>query len=214
MNRPVLAGIGGALVVAGIGVGVVQARTEAASASPSLEASAGGGSAWLHVRVDETRGGKSGKGSKVRVNVPLSVVEAALEAAPQKFVEKGRIKIDAGRDEHDLSLAEMRRIWRELKNAGDTELVTVEEEDENVTVARKGDVVQVRVTNAKDEQQVHVDVPVNLVDAMLSGESESVDVKAVIRELRARRGDIVRVTDRDSAVRIWIDETAGGAGRE
>ncbi len=213
MNRTVLAGIGGALVVAGIGVGVVQARTEAASASPSIEASAGG-SAWLHVRVDETRGGKSGKGSKVRVNVPLAVVEAALEAAPQKFVEKGRIKIDMGRDDHDLSLQEMRRIWKELKNAGDTELVSVEEEDENVTVARKGDVVQVRVTNAKDGEQVHVDVPVNLVDAVLSGGEESVDVKAVIRELRARRGDIVRVTDRDSAVRIWIDEVAGGAGRE
>jgi hypothetical protein len=213
MNRTVLAGIGGALVVAGIGVGVVQARTEAASASPSIEASAGG-SAWLHVRVDETRGGRSGKGSKVRVNVPLAVVEAALEAAPQKFVEKGRIKIDMGRDDHDLSLQEMRRIWKELKNAGDTELVSVEEEDENVTVARKGDVVQVRVTNAKDGEQVHVDVPVNLVDAILSGGEESVDVKAVIRELRARRGDIVRVTDRDSAVRIWIDEVAGGAGRE
>lgn len=211
MNRTVMAGIGGALVVAGIGVGVVQARTEASAASPSIETSAGG-SAWLHVRVDETRGGKSGKGSKVRVNVPLAVVEAALEAAPQKFVEKGRIKIDAGRDEHDLSLEEMRRIWRELKNAGDTELVTVEDEDENVTVARKGDVVQVRVTNDRDQEQVHVDVPVNLVDAMLSGDGESVDVKAVVRELRSRRGDIVRVTDKDSAVRIWIDEAA--AGRE
>lgn len=213
MNRTVLAGIGGALVVAGIGVGVVQARTEAASASPSIEASAGG-SAWLHVRVDETKGGKSGRGSRVRVNVPLAVVEAALEAAPQKFVERGRIKIDMGKDDHDLSLQEMRRIWSELKNAGDTEIVSVEEENEHVTVARKGDVVQVRVTDDKDQEQVHVDVPVNLVDAMLSGDTDSVDVKAVIRELRARRGDIVRVTDKDSAVRVWIDETAGGAGRE
>lgn len=214
MNRMVLAGIGGALVVAGIGAGVVQARTEAASASPSVEASAGG-SAWLHIRVDETNGGKAGKGSKVRVNVPLAVVEAALAAAPQKFVEKGRIKLDLGENDHDLSLQEMRRIWKELKNAGDTELVSVEEEDEHVTVGRKGDVVQVRVTNTKDDQeQVHVDVPVNLVDAMLAGDSESVDVQAVIRELRSRRGDIVRVTDKNSAVRIWIDEAAaGGAGR-
>jgi hypothetical protein len=212
MNRTVLAGIGGALVMAGIGVGAVQARTEAAAASPSVEASAGG-SAWLHIRVDDHDGGKSGKGSKVRVNVPLAVVEAALEAAPQKFVEKGRIKLDMGRNDHDLSLEEMRRIWKELKNAGDTDLVSVDEEDEHVTVGRKGDVVQVRVTNERDEEQVHVDVPVNLVDAMLAGDSESVDVQAVIRELRSRRGDIVRVTDKDSAVRIWIDEIAGGAGR-
>jgi len=212
MNRTVLAGIGGALVMAGIGVGVVQARTEAA-ASPAVEASAGG-SAWLHIRVDETHGGKAGKGSKVRVNVPLSVVEAVLESAPQKFVDKGRIKLDMGKNDHDLSLEEMRRVWKELKDAGDTELVSVEEEDEHVTVARKGDLVQVRVTNDKDQEQVHVDVPVNLVDAMLAGDSESVDVQAVIRELRSRRGDIVRVTDKNSAVRIWIDEAAGGgAGR-
>ena len=131
--------------MAGIGVGVVQARTEAAS--PAVEASAGG-SAWLHIRVDETNGGKAGKGSKVRVNVPLSVVEAALAAAPQKFVEKGRIKLDMGKNDHDLSLEEMRRIWKELKNAGDTELVSVEEEDEQSRSAarRRG---AVRVTNAK-----------------------------------------------------------------
>jgi hypothetical protein len=208
----VLAGIGGALVMAGIGVGVVQARTEAA-ASPAVEASASG-SAWLHIRVDENEGGKAGKGSKVRVNVPLSVVEAVLESAPQKFVEKGRIKLDMGKNDHDLSLEEMRRVWKELKDAGDTDLVSVEDGDEHVTVARKGDLVQVRVTNDKDQEQVHVDVPVNLVDAMLAGDSESVDVKAVIRELRSRRGDIVRVTDKNSAVRIWIDEAAGGgAGR-
>jgi 2,4-dienoyl-CoA reductase-like NADH-dependent reductase (Old Yellow Enzyme family) len=212
MNRTVLAGIGGTLVMAGIGVGVVQARTEAA-ASPAIEASAGG-SAWLHIRVDETNGGKAGKGSKVRVNVPLAVVEAVLESAPQKFVDKGRIKLDMGKNDHDLSLEEMRRIWKELKDAGDTELVSVEDGDEHVTVARKGDLVQVRVTNAKDQEQVHVDVPVNLVDAVLAGDAESVDVQAVIRELRSRRGDIVRVTDQNSAVRIWIDEAAGGgAGR-
>jgi hypothetical protein len=209
----VLAGIGGALVVAGIGAGVVQARTEAASASPSVESSAGG-SAWLHVRVDETRGGKSGKGSKVRVNVPLAVVEAALEAAPQKFVDKGRIKIDMGRTTTTCRSRRCAGSGTSSRTRATPELVSVEEEDEHVTVARKGDVVQVRVTNAKDQEQVHVDVPVNLVDAVLAGDSESVDVKAVIRELRSRRGDIVRVTDKDSAVRIWIDEVAGGAGRE
>ena len=153
-----------------IGVGVVQARTEAA-ASPAVEASAGG-SAWLHIRVDETNGGKAGKGSKVRVNVPAFGGGGGLEAAPQKFVEKGRIKLDMGKNDHDLSLEEMRRVWKELKNAGDTDLVSVEEEDEHVTVARKGDVVQVRVTSTKgDEEQVHVDVPVNLVDAVLAGDS-------------------------------------------
>jgi hypothetical protein len=212
MNRTVLAGVGAALVIAGVvGAGVVQARTDGAAAEPTV---ATGGPAWLHVRVDE-----HGKSSKVRVNVPLTVVEAALEAAPHKIVDQGRIKIDLGHGDHDgeghhhLSLAEMRKIWASLKDAGDTEIVSVEEEDETVKVARKGDLVQVRVSRPNGKEEVHVDVPVGLVDAVLAGTGDSVDVKAVIRELRGQRGDIVRVNDENSAVRIWIDESAAGAGR-
>jgi 2,4-dienoyl-CoA reductase-like NADH-dependent reductase (Old Yellow Enzyme family) len=212
MNRTVLAGAGAALVVAGVvGLGVAQARTDGAAAETT---GVSGAPAWLHVRVDE-----HGKSSKVRVNVPLTVVEAALEAAPARIVDKGRIKIDLGHDRHDgheghdLSLAEMRKIWQSLKDAGDTEIVSVEDEDETVNVARKGDLVQVRVTKPSGKQEVQVDVPVSLVDAVLAGSGDSVDVKAVIRELRARRGDIVRVNDEDSAVRIWIDESAAGEAR-
>ena len=208
MNRTVLAGVGAALVVAGVvGMGAVQARTNAAAAEPT---GATGAPAWLHVRVDE-----HGKSSKVRVNVPMTVVEAALEAAPRKIVDKGRIKIDLGHDgdDHDLSLAEMRKIWQSLKDAGDTEVVSVEQEDETVRVARKGDLVQVRVSKPGGKEEVHVDVPVTLVDAILAGTGDSVDVKAVIRELRGQRGDIVRVNDENSAVRIWIDESAAGEAR-
>ena len=209
MNRMVLAGVGAALVAAGVvglaGMSAVPARADGATSGTD----ATGAPAWLHIRVDEP-----GKSSKVRVNVPLTVVEAALEAAPHKIVDKGRIKIDMGRhDDHDLSLAEMRRIWQQLRDAGDTDIVTVEEDDETVKVARKGDLVQVRVTKASGKEEVHVDVPVNLVDAVLAGSGDSVDVKAVIRELRSQRGDIVRVTDANTAVRIWIDESASGQAR-
>jgi hypothetical protein len=209
MNRTVLAGIGAALVVAGVvgmaSMGSVQARAEGATSGTD----ATGSPAWLHVRVDEP-----GKSSKVRVNVPMTVVEAALEAAPTKIVDKGRIKLDMGHDrDHDLSLVQMRKIWQQLREAGDTEIVTVEEEDETVKVARKGDLVQVRVSRPDGKEEVHVDVPVSLVDAVLAGDGESVDVQAVIRELRGQRGDIVRVTDEGTAVRIWIDESASGQAR-
>lgn len=208
MNRMVLAGVGATLVVAGVvgvvGMGAVQARTDGAVSGTD----AAGAPAWLHVRVDEP-----GKSSKVRVNVPMAVVEAALEAAPEKIVDKGRIKIDLGRDDHDLSLAQMRKMWKELRAAGDTDIVTVEDDDETVRVSRKGDLVQVRVSKASEKEEVHVDLPVNLVDAVLAGAGDSVDVKAVIRELRNQRGDIVRVTDATSAVRIWIDESASGQAR-
>ena len=54
--------------------------------------------------------------------------------------------------------------------------------------------------------EVRVEVPVSLVDALLSGEGEQVNLQAAVGELMKRRGDIVRVHDEDSNVRIWIDE--------
>jgi hypothetical protein len=172
--------------------------------------------AWLHVRVEE-----AAKASKVHVNLPMTVVEAVLKASPQILEEHGKIKIG---DHHGMSLADMRRAWKELAAVGDAELVTVESEDENVRVARKGDVVQVfvdhkpsaRKAEAGPEkektgrsgraEEVRVEVPVSLVDALLSGEGETVNIEAAVSELKKRRGDIVRVHDEGNSVRIWIDE--------
>jgi hypothetical protein len=163
----------------------------------------------------------------VSVNLPMAVVEAVLKASPEFLEEHGKIKIG---DHHGMRLADMRRAWKELAAVGDAELVTVESEDENVRVARKGDLVLVYVdkkagakpakaeaTPEKAEKpakaakldgpgEVRVEVPVSLVDALLSGEGETLNLQAAVNELTKRRGDIVRVHDEDSRVRIWIDE--------
>lgn len=153
--------------------------------------------AWLHIRVEESQ-----KPSKVSVNLPLSVVEAVIEAAPEKLASKGRIHIH----DEQLSLAEMRGIWTELKDAGDTDFVTVESDDENVRVRREGDRILVLVDKPGRAQAVRVEAPVALVDAVLAGEGDEVNVKAAIAALRSIRGDVVHVADGDSNVRIWIDE--------
>jgi hypothetical protein len=165
-----------------------------------LAANAGAeGVPWLHVRVEEP-----GREAKVSVNLPLSVVEAALKAAPEKVASNGRIRF--GDHGHDLELADLRRVWKELRDAGDAELVTVEDEGETVHVARAGSLVQIRVEKPGRREQVHVDLPVALVDALLSGEGEGVDLEAGLAQVRSLRGDIVRVKDDDSHVRVWIDE--------
>ena len=53
---------------------------------------------------------------------------------------------------------------------------------------------------------VRVEVPVSLVDALLSGEGESANIQAAVAELQKRRGDIVSVREEDSTVRVWIDD--------
>jgi len=155
-------------------------------------------SPWIHVRVEEPQ-----RQSKVHVNLPLPVVEAALKAAPDTICPKGKFSLGPG-NKH-LSLTDLRRAWGELKAAGDTDLVTVEENDENVKIARKGDLVNVRVAR-KGKEEVSVEVPVAVLDALFSGEGVDLNLRGALFELQKRRGDIVRVNDANTTVRIWIDE--------
>jgi hypothetical protein len=155
--------------------------------------------AWLHVRVEET-----GKKSRVSVNLPVAAVEAALEAAPQTLLADGRIKL--GHRHTDMSVADLRRLWKAVRESGDTEFATVEEGDQTVRVARSGDLMLVHVDKPGGRESVRVEVPVEVVDALFSAQGEELDVRAAFALLQKRRGDIVRVNDEDSTVRIWIDE--------
>jgi hypothetical protein len=189
----------------------------ALSVLPAATAAAQTGTAWLHVRVEEAK-----EASKVSVNLPMAVVEAVLKASPEIIEKHGKVHFG---DEHGLKMADIRKAWKALAEVGDAELVTVESEDENVRVMRKGDLVQVFVDSkakpgkdgkpAKGGEEVRVEVPVSLVDAFLSGEGEDGNIQAAVAELQKRRGDIVRVKDDDSNVRVWIDEqnTQAPAGK-
>jgi hypothetical protein len=185
-------------ILAGVGLLALAAATTAAAQT---------GTAWLHVRVEEAK-----EASKVSVNLPMTVVEAILKASPEIIEKHGKVHFG---EDHGLKMADIRKAWKALAQVGDAEFVTVESEDENVRVMRKGDVVQVfvdtkpktgkEVKPAKPEE-VRVEVPVSLVDAFLSGEGEEGNVDAAVAELQKRRGDIVRVKDDDSNVHVWIDE--------
>ena len=170
-------------------------------------ASPSGGTAWLHVRVEELK-----QRSRVHVNLPLPAVEAALKAAPDLIASEGRIHL-GGHGRH-LDVDDLRQVWKELKGVGDAEIVSVEDGDDRVNVSKKGDLLLIRVQEGGDRETVHVDVPSALVDALFSGPGDELNVRAAIAELRKLRGDVVRVNDRSSTVRIWIDESAGAQGEK
>ncbi len=160
-------------------------------------------SPWVHVSVVE----QGDKATTVKVNLPLSAVEVALAVAPDKIAQKGRLKLSS----KDVSIADLRKLWTEVKAAGDAKFVSVEEKNQNVTIAREGRLVQIRVNDASKAdkpQTVHVDVPVNVVDALLAGEGDQLDIKNAVAQLRTERGDIVRVRDGKSNIRVWIDDVS------
>ena len=59
----------------------------------------------------------------------------------------------------------------------------------------------------RDIGEVQVRVPVSVVDALLSGTGETIDVRAAIQELAALRGEMVQVDHPDGRIRVWIDES-------
>jgi len=156
-------------------------------------------SPWLHVEVRE-HGEKAGT---VNVNVPFSLASLAIRAVPQKVVGKITQKLE----KNDISMADIRAMWAELRKAGDAELVSVDDEDQTVRIVREGDRIRVRVqSKQEDGERVSVDVPVSMVDALFSGEGEELNLPAAILELESVRGDVVNVTDKSNTVRVWIDD--------
>jgi hypothetical protein len=155
--------------------------------------------AWLHVRVEEPR-----NESKVSVNLPLSVVEVALAVAPKKIISEGRIHLSP--NGRDLSVSDLRRVWKELRDSGEAEIVSVEDKDETVKVVRAGDRVVITCHKPSQKESVHVEVPIAVVDALLSGTGDQLNVKDALAQLQSLRGDIVNVKDKDTTVRVWIDE--------
>ncbi len=164
---------------------------------------------WIHVEVRE--GG--GEDASVNINLPLALAEAALLATDG--ILKEHMHIDLEDEDGGLSVSDLRQIWKAARDAGDAEFVTVQEGDETVRVRREGRFVLVDV-DAKDEDAEHVRVrmPVSVMDALLAGEGEELDLAAAVSGLREMgEGELVRVEDGGDVVRIWIDDRSASADR-
>ena len=155
---------------------------------------------WLHVRVTEEGG------AKVRVNLPITLLEKAVDMVPDEHISHHGLHFD----EHHMSPAELRELWQELKNSPDMTFVTVEEHDEKVRVWKEGGYLYVTCSE-DDGEVVDVKVPFAVVDALLSGDADELNFQAAVEALAAEgAGELVTVTSDDEEVRVWIDNIAEG----
>jgi hypothetical protein len=159
---------------------------------------------WLHIRVTE----QGEDGARVSVNLPLSLVQVFADIAEEQ-IEKELAgegsHIDIDMDGRDIEIADIRRAWTELRNAGDAEFVEVQEGDEYVKISRAGNTILIEFDQSGSDGSGRVEVPVSVVDALLDGEGEKLNVRAAIDEMiTATSGEIVFVEDGDTTVRIWI----------
>jgi len=156
---------------------------------------------WIHVQVNA----EGDDAEKVNINLPLSLVEVAVDVAPDEALQEAHVQLDR----HGLSISDLRRLWQEFRAAGEEEFVTVEKQGERVNILRRGEHIVIEVDQTGEEtgkKEVRVEVPVAVVDALLSGEEEQFDLREAVAQLKDQRGDIVRVDDGKRHVRIWVDE--------
>jgi hypothetical protein len=151
---------------------------------------------WIHVRVDDNEGGRA----RVDIQVPIGMVSGLLPVLNHRTAA-GNLSFD----DCDVKLDDLRTAWAAVRGAKDGQYVTVNDDDANVRIAKRGNLVLVNVDERDGGARVRVKLPLPLVDAALS-RGDRIDLGAVVEALQAApSGDLVTVEDGDTNVRIWID---------
>jgi hypothetical protein len=166
----------------------------------ALPAAAAGPAAWLHIKVDES----GAKANTVRVNLPLGVVEALAPVMDQEFSKHA--KIDTG--DKAIKKGDLKAMLAAVRDVDEAEFVRVEGEGENVQVAKVKGKLVVRVREKGQAQdKVTIQIPMEVADALLSAPGDELNFSAALEVLKQKgSGPLVTVDDKDSKVRIWIDE--------
>ena len=178
---------------------LVLATAVASAATMGRPATQQGSEPWIHVEIS------GDSGANVNLNLPLAAVTAMLALAPETIVQDGQLQLG----DSEVSVSAIREMWRELRAAGDVEFVTIQQDDQDVRIARQGDMILVNVTDrdGNGDEEVRVEIPVPVVDALLSGDGDTLNIRATVDELSMLRGELVRVIESDNNIRIWIDES-------
>jgi hypothetical protein len=189
---PVFAFLAAAFLFSPLGT---PAQTSSAQSSTSTH-----GERWLHVRVISA----NAKGETVRVNVPLELAEKVLPAIDHDRLHNGKVRVGC----MDCDGVDVRTIFEAVRSSKDGEFVTVQSNDADISVMKKEGMLFVHVheKNKPKHSQVEVKVPMKVVEALLSGSKDELDITAGLHAL-ASQGDVelVSVKDDENTIRVWLD---------
>jgi hypothetical protein len=153
---------------------------------------------YLHIRVSNPANHEL-----VRVNVPLMLAEKVIPAINHGELRDGKIRIGS----FNADKVNVRAILDALKTAPEGEFVTVQDNGNDVRVAKEHGQMVVHVIDKNSKENVDVTVPWDVVQALISDTTENqLNVEAAIKALE-NVGDttLVRVSGHDENVRVWVD---------
>jgi TusA-related sulfurtransferase len=155
---------------------------------------------WLHVRVEKT----GEEAESVRVNVPLTVAEKILPAIQARELRGGRLKIHHAR----IHGVDVRALLDAVSSLEDGEFLTVESDSkESVRLAKQGGYLLVKVDERDEKpEKVDIKIPFRVIEALLSGEEDELNLQAAVQALREHGDDVlVTVESPEETVRVWVD---------
>jgi hypothetical protein len=159
---------------------------------------------WIHIRVESAKG----TSGDVSFNVPIEMASAVLPAIPSDHEHHGRFNLQAS-----INGADLRALLDSVRNSPDNVFVTIERHDSEVSVAKSGRLLLIKIVNKptpehRSGKTIAIKVPISVVRAMLSGNSDEIDVNAGIHAL-ALEGEVdVTMNSDKETVRVWTDTRA------
>jgi hypothetical protein len=152
---------------------------------------------WLHIHVDDKN-----KEEKVRINIPLSLMETMLPMIEDEAIKDGSIELN----DRNVKISELKKMWKAFKDEGDAEFLNVEKRNENVRVFTSGNFLMVQ-SYKSTEGNVNIKIPLAAVDAMLSGSGNELNLAAGVKALKdSGVRELITVEADNSKVLVWIDD--------
>ena len=156
---------------------------------------------WIHIRVQSAKG----TSGDVSFNVPIEMAAVVLPAIPSDHEHHGKFSLQAS-----INGADLRALLDSVRNSPDNVFVTMERRGAEVSVAKSGRLLLIKIVDKPTAEHpsgktIAVKVPISVVRAMLSANSDEIDANAGIHAL-ALEGEVdVTVNSDKETVRVWTD---------
>jgi hypothetical protein len=142
---------------------------------------------------------KGDHADKVKVSVPLSLIEVVVDSVDTTDIMRD-LKTDKGID--------IRKLWRELKNADVNEFVTIEKDNEKVKVYKDKDTFRVTVQEEDyDTPNVEIRIPFSVMDYMTQDHKDGFKLSEMLSGLKSQLPlTIVDARHDDKTIKVWLEE--------
>ncbi|HYG63603.1 MAG TPA: hypothetical protein VEL74_13560 [Thermoanaerobaculia bacterium] len=158
---------------------------------------------WLHVKVHAAEGDE-----RTTINLPLSLVQGFIALVPDTARGSAKIRVN----DREVSVPELRTMWRGLRHKADTTWMTTDSRDGKMRIAKRGGYLYIQAEDRTGgNEQAEIRIPATVVDALLSGKDDELELGAAISALaRHGEGELVAVNSENETVRIWVDGESVG----